>query len=470
MLKALMLTKKLNQSREALKKYLEENDVEKREADLEVAIEEAETDEELAAVEEEVEKLSEDKTEFEEQKTQLEGQIEDLERQLAEIKENEPKANDSGSTERSAVITENKNRGGNYEMKRHKFFAGVSRSEVEGMLKREDVKKFLEQTRELIKEKRNVNGSELLIPTVFLELLRDNLNQYSKLISKVNLKPVAGKARQNIAGAVPEAVWTEMVAKLNELDIVFNQFEVDGYKVGGFIAVPNSILEDSEIGLANEVMTSIAQAIGYALDKAILYGQGGRMPVGIVTRLAETSKPNYWGNNEPDWKDLSSTNLLVSDPAAEDEKKFYQDLIRKLGKAKANYSSGGQFWAMSSTTYKELQAKALMFNANGTILSGQTNTMPIVGGDIVELDFIPENVVIGGYGSLYLLAERAGGEFASSEHAQFIEDNTVFKGTARYDGRPVFGEAFVALNISQADLAEAPAADAVTFAHDVANQ
>lgn len=469
MLKTLMLNKKLNQNRAALAEYLEKNDFEKREKDLEVAIEEAKTDEELETVEAEVETVSKEKTEFEEHKTQLEGQIEDLERQLAEIKDNEPKASEPNNSERSLNKIENQNRGGNYEMKRHKFFAGVNRSEAELMLKREDVRKFLEQTRELIKEKRTVTGQELLIPTVFLELLRDNLNQYSKLVSKVHLKPVAGKARQNIAGAVPEAVWTEMVAKLNQLNIVFNQFEVDGYKVGGYIAVPNSILEDSDLALANEIMTSIAQAIGFALDKAILYGQGGKMPVGIVTRLAETAKPNYWGNNEPEWTNLSDTHLQLIDAAAEDEKKFYQDLIRKLGKAKANYSNGGQFWAMASSTYKELQAKALMFNANGTILSGQTNTMPIVGGDIVELDFIPENVIIGGYGSLYLLAERADGEFASSEHAQFIEDNTVFKGTARYDGRPVFGEAFVALNISQADLAEAPKADAVTFAHDEAN-
>ena len=52
---------------------------------------------------------------------------------------------------------------------------------------------------------------------------------------------------------------------------------------------------------------------------------------------------------------------------------------------------------------------------------------------------------------------------------EFIEDNTVFKGTARYDGRPVFGEAFVAINISQEALAVAPAKTDVTFALDSAN-
>jgi len=55
-------------------------------------------------------------------------------------------------------------------------------------------------------------------------------------------------------------------------------------------------------------------------------------------------------------------------------------------------------------------------------------TMPIIGGDVVLLDFIPNNHIIGGYGSLYLLAEEAGVQLAQSEHVQFIQDNTVFQG------------------------------------------
>jgi HK97 family phage major capsid protein len=354
-------------------------------------------------------------------------------------------------------------------MKGYSFFRDMNRGQVDILIARDEVKEFITRTRELVGQKRAVTGAELGIPTVLLDMLRDNLNQYSKLISKILLKPVAGKARQNIAGAVPEGIWTEAVGKLNELAIVFNQIEVDGYKVGGFIAVPNSILEDTDIALANEIMNSIGQSIGLAIDKAILYGTGLKMPVGIVTRLAETAKPAYWGDNEKSWTDLHVTNLLLIDAAANTDVTFYKDLILKCGKVKANYSNGSKFWALNSNTLATLKAKALTINAAGAIVSGQTNTLPIIGGDIVELDFIPDNVIVGGYGSLYLLAERAGATLAQSEHVQFIEDNTVFKGTARYDGRPVFGEAFVAINISQEDLEVAPKATDVTFAADTAN-
>ncbi len=465
MLKQLMLSKKIEQRKTSLVELTtQEEGIQTRSSQLESAIDEAETDEEIAAVEEEIEKLDTEKSELQEKKSKLEDEIAKLEKELDQINSKEPSSNIDDEKRNKS------NEGNEGIMTRHKFFGGLTREKAKALVEREEVREFLTRTRELMAQKRAVSGAELSIPEVFLELLRDNLHTYSKLIKRVNLRPVSGKARQNIAGAVPEAVWTEMCAKINEVDIVFNQIEVDGYKVAGFIAICNATLQDSDLNLANEILTTLGQSMGLAVDKAILYGKGVKMPVGIVTRLAEATKPSYWGKNEIDWKDLRNTNLLVMDPTANTDVKFYKDLILKLGKVKSNYSNGQKFWAMSSNTFATLQAKALTINAAGAIVSGQTNTMPIIGGDVEFLDFIPDDHIIGGYGSLYLLAERAGATFAQSEHAQFIEDNTVFKGTARYDGRPIFGEAFIAINISQEELAVAPSPSDVTFAADTANE
>ena len=90
--------------------------------------------------------------------------------------------------------------------------------------------------------------------------------------------------------------------------------------------------------------------------------------------------------------------------------------------------------------------------------------MPIIGGNIETLDFIPDNVIIGGFGDLYLLAERKGMVIKQSEHVLFLEDATVFKGTARYDGLPVIAEGFVAIGINGVT----PTAE-MTFAEDTAN-
>ena len=102
---------------------------------------------------------------------------------------------------------------------------------------------------------------------------------------------------------------------------------------------------------------------------------------------------------------------------------------------------------MNDTTKNNLMAKALTFDASGAIVAKINNEMPVIGGEIITLPFVPEGDMIGGYGELYLLGERAGATFAASEHANFIEDNTLFKGTARYDGRPIIAESFIAVNI-----------------------
>jgi uncharacterized protein YjdB len=73
-------------------------------------------------------------------------------------------------------------------------------------------------------------------------------------------------------------------------------------------------------------------------------------------------------------------------------------------------------------------------------------------------------VIIGGYFDLYLLAERAGQKFAQSEHYRFLADQTVFKGTARYDGQPAIAEGFVAIGVNGAT----PDAT-MSFAGDTAN-
>lgn len=346
---------------------------------------------------------------------------------------------------------------------RTKFF-GMNVQERDAFLARDEVKSFLQRTREMKNQNRSVSGADLLIPTVVLELIRENIAEFSKLYKHINVRRVPGKARQTIMGTIPEAVWTEMCGKINELSLNFNAVEVDGYKVGGFIPICNAILEDSDIALASEIISALGKAIGLALDKAILYGTGTKMPLGIVTRLAQASEPeNYPGNARP-WKNLSNTNLLVI--SGKTDAALFKELVKASGAAKGKYSSGNRFWVMSDSTKANLTANALSINAAGAIVSGMNESMPVIGGAIETLDFIPDGVIIGGYGSNYLLAEREGASMAQSEHVRFLEDQTVFKGTARYDGIPVIAEAFVAIGISGTK----PTADAVTFTEDSANK
>ena len=84
------------------------------------------------------------------------------------------------------------------------------------------------------------------------------------------------------------------------------------------------------------------------------------------------------------------------------------------------------------------------------------NTMPVVGGNIVELKYIPDDTIVFGYFKNYTLVERADTKISQSEHVRFLEDQTVFKGTARYDGDLTIREAFAIYGIGKAPVTTAP--------------
>lgn len=432
-----------------------------REAELEAAVNELTeesteeernaVDESVAAFEADQETLASEQKDNEDAKSGLEGEINKLEADLEEI--NKKSADPPAPLQNKETV----NRKDERKMENRSVFS----ERLTALIAREEVKDFLQRTRDFAGQKRTVTGADLLIPDVMLDILRDNISATSKLITKVNYKSLKGKARQNITGTVPEAVWTEMVGALNELEISFNQVEVDGYKVGGFIAVPNSTLQDSDIALASEIMTQISKAIGVALDKAILFGTGTKQPLGIVTRLAQASAPADYPVNAPAWADLRTTNISkVNTTGAA----LIGSIITAFGACKNDYSDGRKFFAMNSVTYAYLMSTLLNFNAAGALVTGMNSQMPILGGDIVILDFISNYDIIGGYGDLYLLAEREGMLLASSEHVKFVEDMTVFKGLARYDGLPVIAKGFFVINVKNAD-----ATTTKTFETDYAN-
>lgn len=397
-----------------------------------------------------------EKAEQDASKKKLEDEIQKLQAELDEIE------NRQAQTEQPVEPVQE--RKADFMSERHRFFEGISAEVRSTLIAREDVKGFLTRVRSLKGQKRAVTGAELEIPEILLEVLRDNLHRYSKLAKHVFVKSVSGKARQTIMGSIPEGVWTEAVGALNELALSFSQIEVDGYKVGGFIPVPNSTLEDSELNLLSDIMDMIGQSIGLGVDKAIVFGSGTKMPLGILTRLAQTSAPSDWDANGPAWTDLHTTNILKFSPSGMTSETFFANLVAYLGVAKSNYSNGQKFWAMNEKTWQTIMSKTIAFNAAGALVAATNGVMPIVGGDIVILPFIDDYDIVGGYGSLYLLAERAGAQIAVSDQAMFIEDQTVFKGTARYDGQPVFGEGFVIVNVNN----ETPTTSA-SFAADSAN-
>lgn len=285
----------------------------KREEELAAAIDEVSedvSDEDKAALEGELDKFEADATALDEEEKAAGSEREEIERQISEL---QSELDELNSRCDGAAKQERKDE---KRMDNRSFF-GMTMEARDAFFARQDVKEFCDRVRALRAEKRAVTGGELLIPTVVLDIVRERVEEASKLLKHVRLRSVPGKARQTVAGVIPEAVWTEQCAKLNELAIDFMGVEVDGYKVGGFVPVCNATLEDADnVALATEIITMLGYAIGMAVDKAIMYGTGKKKPHGIIPRLVETVEPDDYQTTAREWVDLfQSTRPLRGETA-----------------------------------------------------------------------------------------------------------------------------------------------------------
>lgn len=469
MLKALMLRRSIDAKKAELA-ALEEKDAEfvTREAELEAAINEVEpgNQEQEAAVTAEIETFENERTAHQDQKQTLTEEVQHMEKELEELERSAPKPQKNGPEHGEKVRGDMHMENINIRAlpRNQRAFDALSGERRAAILAQEDTKNFLAQLRSMKGQSRAVTGGELTIPVVFLELVAENMYRYSKLLNRVRVRNVSGEARQTIAGTVPEAVWTEMCAAINELTFAFNQITVDGYKVAGFVPVCNSLLEDNDVNLASWIVEMLSESIGLAMDKAILYGKGTGMPLGVVPRLAQQSAPANYPANAPAWVDLHTTNIKQIGGDSVTGAAFWAALVEATGNTFTRYSRGEQFWAMNSKTYSKLKSKLITFTASGDIVANIFGVLPIVNGDVDILEFMPDGDIVGGYGDLYLLSMRSGMTIEASREVQFIQDNTVFKAKQRADGQPIIPGAFVAININNVAVTTV-----MDFAADTAN-
>ena len=471
MLKAILLRSKIDRKEAELTALrAKDQEFETREAELEQAIREAEapevTDDDRAEIEKKIDEFDAERSAHTSAKEALEQEIAALTAELEEEERKTPKLNNIEKREERKENKMQMNINIRALPMNQRAFDALPIETRREIVEREDVKAFLGELRSMKGQTRAISGGELTIPVVLLDLISENMYRYSKLLRRVRVRDISGEGRQPVAGTVPEAVWTEMCAAINELTFVFNTVNLDGYKVAGYVPVCNGLLEDSDINLASWIVEMLSESLGLAKDKAILYGKGSasHMPKGIVTRLAESSQPAGYPANAPAWVDLHETNIIKINGDSLTGAAFWAALTVAAGNTYTKYSRGELFWAMNSKTYAYLRSKAIATTVTGEWVALIGGRLPIISGDVDVLEFMPDYDIVGGYGDLYLWGQRSGMTIEASREVQFLQDNTVFRGKERADGAPVIPGAFVAINVKNTDVTTT-----MTFAADTAN-
>lgn len=437
-----------------------------REEQLRQAISEATTDEGRGVVSAAIDAFEQERSANAAEITRIQGEITQREDQIRSLEaaQTPPPASNPVSNSGTENNT-NHERGNVIMINPDRRWFGLTYQQRDELLARDSTKDFLQRFRQLRAQQNSADGAELGIPTEFMQILRDLTYQNSKLWKYVHSESLRGKARQNIVGTASDAVWTETLANINEVVLDFKQLEMDGYMLAGYMAVSNAVLQDdADLQLLTSILNALGEAFARAMDKTIAYGTGKKMPVGFITRLAATVQPTWWNTDQGEFTDLHTSHILKLDIDSTSGKEFFGTLIEALGVADPKYSDGRAFWCMNRKTHMRLLAKALAFDSSAALVSRLDDTFPIVGGDIVELEFMADNDIAGGFGSLMRMVEREGMSIASSDIPLFLRNMTVYRGLGRYDGKPARGEGFVLVNFHNTN-----PMTTISFAPDLAN-
>lgn len=455
MLKALVLAKNIEDRRAELEE-LQAKDAAfaEREKSLTADIQTAQTKEEREAVEAAAAAYDAEIAAHEAAKASIAGDIEAMEAELAELEKTPPAPAQAGAEHHNermntAMIPATLDIRAMPMNKR--VFDALPLDRRQAIVAQADVKTFLANVRAYKGVQTSVSGADLLIPEILLDLISENRFRYSKLLNRVRRRYISGKGKQPVSGTVPPAVWTGRCKRLNRLRFVFNAVELEDFKNAGVVVVCNSDLEDNDINLAAFLVEAISESLGMSDDMAILYGKGPAyaMPTGVMTRLNQTTKPEGYPDDAPEWVDLHETNLITIDGDSLTGAEFWFALNTASGNTFTRYSRGELSWAMNSKTYNYIKGKAIATSVTGEWVALIGGTLPIVSGQIDVLEFMPDYDIIGGYFDLYLWGQRSGITIGMDDMGleNRINDTTVFFGKERADGLPVIAGGFVGINI-----------------------
>lgn len=413
-LKTLIMNKQLRDKRsalEALKRKAEEFSA--REKQLEADIEAANTAEEQAAVEEAINAFDLESGENTRQIATLEGEIAELENQLnaAEREQNTGKSapearSDTRNDQNRRIDIMNRS---------------LSRRELtRETLTHAEVRDFYSNLVTLVQTRATGTGnsltnSGLVIPEIVMARINDRMGDYATVAREVETISVGGTSRVVLDGADPEAIWVEQSGAISEIESGFKKVEFDGYKLAGYMAIPNDIIDDAMINLAEYVEKKIAKAIAKSRDKAILNGTGstGKQMVGIIPSLHDANKPAA--------VEFNLGAILAQIGLVDDGEEAYGEIIGVMKR---------------STFYKRFVRNLITVDSAGRYVVPNLSA-PNIGVRVVFSQYMEEDKVLFGDFKRYMIAERSGMKLEASTDVRFIEDQTIIKGLQRMDGKPI---------------------------------
>lgn len=252
--------------------------------------------------------------------------------------------------------------------------------------------------------------------------------QYATVIDMSSPKMLFPYLDSNANSATSFGGWT--VTRVEEGGTItpsrpnFGRVKLEVTKQVAGAEVPNEMFADVA-SLDGYIRTTLPQAMAFAEDYDFFNGSGAGAPLGVLN-------------------EANGALITVAAESGQVASTIVLDNILKIYSRMLPRSKGRAVWFVNPTTTKQLWQLSIAVGTGGApvMLMDARGEGPttLLGRPVIETEMLP---ALGSAGQIlfadlshYLIGERPGGQLESSPHAQFMNDLTEMKLTARNDGRP----------------------------------
>jgi len=217
------------------------------------------------------------------------------------------------------------------------------------------------------------------------------------------------------------AVWTAEHGAITPEDFATAEIEMNAFKVTTAITISTELLEDSAFNMQSEITKLFAERLGRTMEDAYLNGNGTGKPLGIIP-------------------DTGTKAITSAAPVAIS----ISDILDMIDSLQPTSTNGAVFYA-SKSAISEFRGwidadgrPLLQLSADATQADGIKMSLygyPVKPNYSLGALLTDEVPLIFGNPKNYMIRNVRSMSIERSDEARFLNDEVVFKGTARVDGK-----------------------------------
>ena len=262
------------------------------------------------------------------------------------------------------------------------------------------------------------------VPTTTLNRIIDKLRQTSALFPRITVSYVPGNLSIVVANAKNAAAWKTEGNDGTPTDDTVVNVQLAGYELIKLVEISAAAEAMTIDAFEAYIASEIGRRLAIAIENAILNGNGGGEPTGILSGIT-------WDNtNSTTWTATSTID--------------YDNLVDGLALLPTLYHNNAVFVMNRKMLFGGIRKiktndKQPIFTYNPQDAARNS----ILGYPVIVDDYMPDDTILLGDFSYYYMNFAKSPEISVSREAAFKSGKITYRGLVVADGKPALAEAFV---------------------------